>query len=705
MANTYSSHLFRRLPKRRSIFVIVFFLCVIVTFHSINKNSDYLYYLINDSEGNNRLIPAITNINSKENDNSNESNLVLSDNSGNVVIPHNKDKEKKNEVDARRESPFYWTKHVIDIVLNEKSGSKHISALLPDLVGKRPKKFELKVSKILRDWKHASRADHCRVLIDTMYRSPKWNNLLGLDYLSSDYDLDLFGLIAERIRIYNYCFIEGKLTYENVFDDYFEGTGITSANFQDKMFPFLRQSSVSDPSDNENPVKDLNIPDNLMWPTVLEYDRTEGKFVPSPVPLGVESNQNIFENLLMHSNGKGIVTTMNKGHLPMFYQQLKTLDKLENTLPIQIVSTDGDLSDEFIKTLEEFLKLTNQHVQIISVTPIMDPELVQKKVTRFKFKWLSVIFNTFEEFIFMDVDVVPFVQINEFFDIEKYKETGMYVYKDRHLPHLHVNKNCNGLFSNTEPSWQEHDLIGSSAPFDSAWSKENADVPNEELGSTEAAVYQNYFVKNQLHHVDSGLVIINKSKKLGGLLLSFFLDMNSRIGACSYGDKEVFWLGQLAAAQPYSIDPTEPGIAGIIKDNIDPKVPGKIGACGTQIAHADQNNKLIWTNGGLKTCKFDDAVAYDFDHKPDYFKDKYETREKLTKYYSSPLEMQGLIIPSIHKENIWQQQPDCKNYFYCVSTVEGSDNVELDSSVFIRFNEEQKQYYNDIAHTWNLMDN
>lgn len=736
-----SLRLLFRLPKRRTIFTITILVCLLTTFHLLRKDFNYKNYLINDNKNiqeQNSDIPSTSEIKldnsniiidsseSNKDDNNNdlgnlhnsESIVNYSDSNVNSNIQSTQQQEntnnnvnsliqdgnnenknnKKTDVSAKPESPFYWTKHLIDILANDQT-EKSISALVPDFISGRPKDFELRVSKILSNWNIATRADQCRILVDSIYRNNKWTNLAGLDKITGDYDIDLFGFATERLRIYNYCFIQGGLTYDDIFDDYFDGTAITRYDFQNRMFPFLRQ--ISENHKKQEGDEENNLKANIIWPDIYTYDTSIDSFKKNDAPIDIEPNGNIWESLFRHSKGRGIVSTMNADHLPMFFKQLKTLDRLGNKLPIQVVSTDTDLNEEFFTKMEEYMKSTNQTVEIMDVTQIMDPDVLKDHISCFKFKWLSVMFNTFEEYIFMDVDVVPFVDTNEFFEIEKYKETGIHLYKDRYLPQLTHDDRCNDFFQGIEPSWQEFDIIGTVAPFDQAWLQQNKDIPLEDLASSEAQVFQNYFVRNQLHHVDSGLVIVDKSRKLTGIITSFFLDLNKRIAGCSYGDKEIFWLGQLAASEPYSIDPVEPGITGQIHENIDPEKPDKIGVCGTQIAHANEDEKLTWTNGGLRTCKFDDGNTYDFEKFPDYFQEHYGNVDQLGQFYSSPLEMQGFIIPSIHKEQTWEPRSECKGYFFCVSSLSGSNNVDLDPSVVVKFDDTEKQFYKGLADAWN----
>lgn len=70
-------------------------------------------------------------------------------------------------------------------------------------------------------------------------------------------------------------------------------------------------------------------------------------------------------------------------------------------------------------------------------------------------------FNTFEEYILLDADVVPFVGSDYFFDSPSYRERGILLFKDRVMENEQTFQYCIEMLNEVEPSAQERRFIGS----------------------------------------------------------------------------------------------------------------------------------------------------------------------------------------------------------------------------------------------------
>ena len=221
------------------------------------------------------------------------------------------------------------------------------------------------------------------------------------------------------------------------------------------------------------------------------------------------------------------------------------------------------MSTESIAEISKIAKEAKQKVYLVDCSTVLDTEFSKKYISFFQNKWVATLFNTFKEYILLDADVVPFVESDYFFDSPSYRQSGILLFKDRVMKSEQTFSYCIEMLREVEPSGQERKSIGSKLIFDSS-------LPFSSINSEEASVYYNFFKKLQLHHVDSGLVVVNKLEKLNGLLMSFMFNLNGKLQRCVYGDKEIFWLGQLYAGQDYSINPVDGGIIGpVIEQSVN----------------------------------------------------------------------------------------------------------------------------------------
>lgn len=545
---------------------------------------------------------------------------------------------------------------------------------------------------ILLDWNQRNSNDDrlkkCQIMISTMYfQNPIWNNTNILKFYNQDgVDNTLVEILGESVRIFNYCFLEGGLDAQDVFNAaIFQSKGIDAWDYQIRMFPFFDSNFEKE--------------SKIMWPRIIDVsfskDSESNYEAPDVKTTALNFNINFWSNWAKLAQGKGIVTTMAVSDVPTFAKQLLTFQEIKNTLPIQLVTTGVELTDEFINEIKSAAAASNQHVTIIDCSPFLSHEFSTNYIKNFFNKWIAVLLNTFEEAIFIDVDAVVYQDTLDFFSIPKYKETGIYMYQDRTMPDEHTFNYCTEMLGYMAPSQQEEVLLGSVLSVDTNSMSLDASV--------ESRVYDNFFNKLRLHHVDSGLVILHKSRKLNGLLTSFMLHLDAKMQRCVYGDKEIFWLGELFAGEKFSIDPFEGGVVGPIgrSKDAEPGTSNEISVCGTQIAHEDIDGKLVWTNGGLKACKIRNAAQNDFQKDPDYFTARYGTVENLESLYDSPLSIQGFISPDPFKKP-WMQIAECAAYMYCAFYDEGASNDEIGGGKLIEFSGAEQERYINIAKIWNM---
>lgn len=434
-----------------------------------------------------------------------------------------------------------------------------------------------------------STLDQCKILIDAIYSIDNdWHNLhdivknetyrkSGDDYLST---------FVERLRIYNYCFQFNSLDPSDIFEykesnhvdlsgKYSSNIAFTAKEFQYRMFPFLKVPQ------NDEALLPKIVHVNTMKPVQLNLTRSVK-----------EHNENFWQSWSSLGEGKGIVTTFPESNGDFFLRELEVLKVKENTLPIQVLVNENELSHDFIQKLSQKAIVTGQQVYVITFTSLLNKE-VEEYGSRFKNKLYASLFNTFEEFIILDADVVTFLNPEEYFGFEEYQSSGLYISRDRRLNML-LNRECLNSIKYLEPTLEEVRLIGSSTRY-------TLSAINDTTATGEAF---RVFARDHISNIaESGLVTISKRKSMAGLLLGTMLRFSSTFEGCAYGDKEFFWMGPLYAGINYEFEPSDAALMGFPKKEYDNDWHYiKTTLCDSHIAHAHKG-RLIWTNGCMTMSK------------------------------------------------------------------------------------------------------
>lgn len=606
------------------------------------------------------------------------------DDTENTALEQEQDpiKERKtNYRSASKISPFHSALRQIEKEIKNKSDKlfflKWFDTVEPEVV--------------MESWVQSNQTEQCKLLIQGFYDVPDWSNSAILkNYQNDGLGILVFQLMVERMRIYDHCFLHGKEDLLTILKDkFFVKKGITAQDFNTRMFPYINFKTSK-----------------LLWPVVYDLSQSNGiqDTILSAPHVGdiKEFNANFWKNWAEQSVGKGIIVTMTEADSDMFYRQLKVFKALGNKLPIQVITTGEEATQEFTLKLSKYSKELGQDVYLVDVSSMMDTKFVEENIKNFYHKWIAQLFNTFEEAIFIDIDAVPYIPMKKYFEIESYKKTGILMYRDRSLIDENTFRRCTDLVQDVEPSQEERTMIDKKMMFDSHWSEMNRKLKDEMLPSTEALVYRNFFEKLELHHVDSGLIVINKKQKLNGLLMSLYSNLDARLRTCIYGDKEVVWLGELIAGETYSIDPMEGGILGPIHGEIDGD-KSKFSICGSQIAHVDKNKQLMWSNGGLRTCKFYNTAVDDFESDEEYFTSRYKKSSNLQRIYDSPLVIEGVIIPDPSHDS-WMQIKECSRYMYCAFATRDQTENKNNIGKLIEFGKQQQTIFRSLSELWNSND-
>lgn len=438
----------------------------------------------------------------------------------------------------------------------------------------------------LQKWKDDARVtkfEKCKLLIESIYAQDNaWTNKQCLKKTEDENEADsLLSIFAERLRIYNYCFLSNDITPSDIFNANsksmieFKDNLIKAKDFQYRMFPFLKRVSN----------------DEVLLPNVI--DLTTMQTLTFTLKMSIsEHNSNFWKNWMNMSQGKGIITTFSPEFTSFFYKSLQVLKYLGNDLPIQILVHENEFSEAEIERLSKAAIEAKQKIYLVTYTNLIEPDYLDP-LKKFNNKFLAALFNTFEEYIFLDADAVSFIKPSDYFEIDEYKTAGHYMFRDRELGRR-SDERCIRSFRRLEPSLEEVTLIDTTTQytFDS--------IDNR----TATGRFMELYFKESLYFLaESGLIVTHKKTNFFGTLMSTMMTLNNNINKCSHGDKESFWLGHLYAGLPFNFEPSSAALMGFPKKKYDENGRYiKTSLCDTHIAHA-HNGTLIWTNGCLTKSK------------------------------------------------------------------------------------------------------
>jgi len=282
-----------------------------------------------------------------------------------------------------------------------------------------------------------------------------------------------------------------------------------------------------------------------------------------------------FDQVIKTSNGKGIVICTGNEH---FKFARSTIDILRNvlhcSLPIEIFYiSDNDLSKKNQKILKKF-----SNVYLSDITTYFDNDIIN--LYGWAIKPFAVLGSRFEEVILMDADVIFVRDPIELFNDNGYIKTGSLFFKDRTLPHF--------IYDGKD------------------WLKTWMNNPLPETRSLR------YFQGKSIHEMESGVVVVHKTKNILGLLNTCKLNENKIRDNIVYkfvhGDKETYWIGFDMARQHYNLDPEPSSVFGEFVNIKTVYGTNETLLCG-HIGHSRNGNLLFW-NGHLVKNKNNDVDKY-----------------------------------------------------------------------------------------------
>ncbi|POS68629.1 hypothetical protein DHEL01_v212977 [Diaporthe helianthi] len=248
---------------------------------------------------------------------------------------------------------------------------------------------------------------------------------------------------------------------------------------------------------------------------------------------------------------------------------------LDSKLPIQIVyAGDSDLSVANRHFFAELVASTGHPLQFLDILTV------------------------FETVILLDADAVFLQKPEALLDHPGFQRTGALLFRDRLL--------WQHAFSDRHQWWHDQIRRPSGALNTSlVWTQEYAEEG------------------------DSGVVVVDKSRTqvLMGLLHICWqnsYEVREEITyKITYGDKETWWMGFELAGSPYEMEKHYGAIVGW-ETEIQPETEGSEGeeeppvnplikkVCSFVIAHVDEQDNLIWYNGGLLKNKKIPEMKHDY---------------------------------------------------------------------------------------------
>lgn len=463
------------------------------------------------------------------------------------------------------------------------------------------------------------------------------------------------------------------------------------AEVEKKLFPYLDLETLESKRSNFWPIYQRWTGD-VYENSVPRFSQSDNHFIDFKsidYDAGVSFWENWLENV-MQSGSKGIVISVGDFQVADAIRLIRVLRYLKNDLPIEIVHK-GDLN----RTYQDYLvsaardgssdDYPSQELWFLDVLTLLKPEFTEY-FTTYSNKWLSVMFSSFENPILLDADTIPFVPLERYYESEQFKSTGTMFFKDRKLSSDPLNETQLGTLKKIVTKLLGLDLshVNSSPSLHDQLSFHMKDAIAVET-------IENMFTKGYRHHMESGLLVIDKRRHLFSLLTSISLQFSS-IRDYFHGDKEWFWIALFLRNDTFTFHPKDASNSGNLGSVISDGTGEYYQICSVQLSHTDFDGSLLWINGGLSTCK---KSSWDYDYKNDKrISAMFDSAEKLKEYYQSPVELEGAIIPNVNIRP-WIKIGECAAFSYCTLYKEGEFGEVL------KFNDSEKQRNQKIVRIWN----
>lgn len=462
---------------------------------------------------------------------------------------------------------------------------------------------------------------------------------------------------------------------------------------QKKLFPYLNLDVLYS---NEK----------AFWPV---YSRRDGKPVKGLMPrfsnedykfqglskIKYDQRLSFWSNWLhrMTSPGsRGIVISAGSDQLEDCIRLVRVLRFIGNRLPIEIVHK-GDLSQDqqeqvFVaSTADSTQQYPSQELLFSDVSSMLNPDYAEQFMN-FSNKWLALIFSTFQNPILVDADTIPFTSLEIYYEFQQYKSTGALFFKDRKIVTDVLSKDEQTTLRRLFGSLLGLQLMENES--EEVVSEKISKLVNDQIATK---ALHNMIFKGEKHHMESGLVVMDKKRHMSNLLSSVAMQFSS-ISSYFHGDKEWFWIAQALQKQNFTFHPKEASNIGKLGKVVSDDNREFYQLCSVQLSHTDVDGTLLWVNGGLRTCK-KDSWATDFKNNK-RIASMFDSEDAVREYYQSPVQLEGVIIPDSDAKP-WIMTGECSMFSYCTLYKEGVFGE------IIKFTESQKNRYREIVQVWNAV--
>lgn len=427
-------------------------------------------------------------------------------------------------------------------------------------------------------------------------------------------------------------------------------------------------------------------------------------------------------------NGKGIVLSIGDQHVDDTMKLIHLLRALNNRLPIQIVYYDNLSRDTKQKIVtaarekiyalprsfqkvaqyfpEDYLSaeydgLPKQEVWFVNTYNVIHSDY-KDKFQKFGNKFLATLFNSFDEFMLIDADTVLFKNPHFFFNLDGYKKTGTFFFKDR-TPDTRHRDSDSYFFKKITPS--PVDQVMFNIPLVSSYT-----------------LNREFFKDNEFHYMESGLVLLNRDRHFSSILLMLQMYFYHPVSDRIHGDKEVFWLAMATNGdESYYFNNNFAAAIGELtpqkyRKKDDGREPDSLELCSPHPGHIDSHDgkTLLWMNSGFQYCGKADQVNFKEEKDKKTRLQWLRTVDAFRKFYYSPLKITHAIIPPLDlspADNIdneprhgwFMDNQYCKAYLWCAYSsiggkTEDGGNNRLVGQV-VEFDQRQQDlmtYFGDI---------
>jgi hypothetical protein len=273
-----------------------------------------------------------------------------------------------------------------------------------------------------------------------------------------------------------------------------------------------------------------------------------------------------------YRDDEAIVMSVYNGAFETAYLTIRLLQHWSASKPIHIFFID---EQDLGKSQQEKLQLF-PNVQLLQLSQILPPKAMEDlKPYSYSVKPLAILLAPCQRCMFLDSDAFFLTHPDNLFQRKDFIETGALFFRDRNL-------------GNTLDVARE--FVASFIPRPYARS----------------GLYSEFMRGYSFHEQESGVLVVDKTRPhvVAGLAVATVLNQRAVRDATwsvMHGDKETFWIAMEIIQGSYAFNNRRAG-------NLGKRQYYWMGfwqaVCGTTMVHVDDDDRLLWFNGGLEYAKY-----------------------------------------------------------------------------------------------------